>query len=141
MINVDITPFGRQLMISIMGAIKYQSMMKNNMIQNLQREIKQIELAEETEKMWSDLSFNATIRSIDKRYKSSKDFMKSGVSSDLKYKTTTSDEDKRFMYIAEQNMLKAKTKYSNAVSNHNKTLADRKIKATFKLADLQKVMR
>jgi hypothetical protein len=141
MINVDITPFGRQMMMSLFGVLKYQAIAKDKMIQNLQKELQQINMAEEQHELWNDISFSATIRSIDKRFKSSKEFMESGVATNLKYKKTTTDDDKRFIYIANQNMLKARTRYLNSVSNHNKILADQKIRATFKLADLQKVMR
>ena len=53
---------------------------------------------------------------------------------------TVTDDQMRFQYIAEQNMLKSRVRYQTAVSTHNKRIADQKVKATFKLSDLKKVI-
>ena len=142
MINVEISPFGRQLMAMMLGVAKHQSMVKQKNLQIFQQEKQAIQSLEKEQNMWNDISFDMTTRMIDKRYSSSKDYVGSGgsKSGSLRYKKTVTDDQMRFQYIAEQNMLKSRVRYQTAVSTHNKRIADQKVKATFKLSDLKKVI-
>ena len=142
MINVEISPFGRQLMAMMLGIAKHQSIVKQKNIQVLQQEKQAIQSLEQERNMWNDISFDMTTRMIDKRYSSSKEFIGSGGSKtgSLRYKKTVTDDELRFQYIAEQNMLKSRVRYQSAVSTHNKRLSDQKVKASFKLSDLKKVI-
>ena len=141
MIDVKINPIGRQIMTMVLGAMKYQAVMKAQNIKMIQQQKEKVESLKKESEMWDDISFDMTTRLIDKRFKSSKKFMSSGGldRGSLNFKKTTTDQDHRFQYIAEQNMLKASVRFKGSVSNYNKTLSDKKIKGSFKLADLKKI--
>ena len=142
MIDVKMQSFGRELMLMLLGVAKYKAVETQKKIQLIKKQNEAIESLKIEEEKWDDISFGMTSNMIDKRYKGSKEFIRSGgvVTDSLKYKTSVTKDDKRFQYVAKQNMLKARTKYDSAVSSMNKRIADQKIKATFKLSDLKKVM-
>lgn len=139
MINVDIVPFGRQLLTAVFGAVTYQANVRAKNMAVMENEMKQISAYQKETDMWNEITFDMTTKLIDKRYNASKEFVQSG-SGQPTFKKTVGQDDKRFLYIAQQNLLKSRTRYQSAVSQQNKRLADQKVKATFKLSDLKKIM-
>lgn len=141
MIDVQIQPFGRSLMTMALGALKYQAVVKQKNIDNFKKEIQNIKNIKKDTEMWSDLSQDITSRMLDKRFTESKMYIKSsGRMGSLKFKKSTSESDKRLQYITEKNMLKTRTKLNNAVSQHNQSITDLKIKTSFKRIEVNQVL-
>jgi hypothetical protein len=122
MINPEIPLIGRQLMMMSFGAMGAKAIQAKNLALVEQEASRIIQYQQEV-RNYEDLSFELSGRIIDMRSKSPK-----------------SASDNRLAYMANQNMLKAHSRYNNAVSNYNKRLADMKAKASFRLADLKKLM-
>ena len=141
MIDVQLNEaMGKQLMGIIFGAMSYKAVQAKNM-EMIMNEAKKVASMKKEADAWNDLSFDMTSRMIDKRFKESKNFLQNGgVANQLPYKKSTTEDDKRFQYIAEQNMLKSRTRFDSAVSNLNKKVSDQKVRASFKLADLKKII-
>lgn len=122
MINPEIPLIGRQLMMVAFGSASAKALQAKNVALVEQQASKIIQLKQEA-RNYEDLSFELSGRIID-----------------MRSKTSNSSSDNRLAYMANQNMLKAHSRYNNAVSSYNKRLADMKAKASFKLADLKKVI-
>jgi len=122
MINPEISLIGRQLMMVYFGAVSAKALQAKNVALVEQEASRLVQLQQDV-RNYEDLSFELSGRIIDMRSKPPK-----------------SASDNRLAYMANQNMLKALSRYNNAVSSYNKHLADMKAKASFNLADLKKVI-
>lgn len=122
MINPEVPLIGRQLMMVAFGAMSAKALQAKNVALVEQEASRLVQLQQDV-RNYEDLSFELSGRIIDMRSKSPK-----------------SASDNRLAYMANQNMLKAHSRYNNAVSSYNKRLADMKAKASFNLADLKKVI-
>lgn len=139
MINVSLQPFAKNLMTAYIGVLAYkQSVIHNQQKKELQ-DRSRIERAKQDVDIWTDMSFDLTVQMIDKRFKSSKNFIQSGGdTSSLTFKRSLSENEKRLQYTAEKNMMKARTKYETTVSSYNQKLNDQKMRASVKRIDLRK---
>jgi len=136
MINVEIQHFGRALTAMTIGAMKYQAYQKQKQNAEYTKVIENRASLKKENEMWNDLSFDITSQLIDKRFNSSKDYLKNRSGKDLKFKKTMTPEDKKLMDIMEQNQMRSSAKYNNAISGHNKRLENNKIRTSFKLLKL-----
>ena len=138
MINVTLdTNIGRTLLTMTIAAMKYKEVVEKKALQNLETTFKNIENIRETKELFTELSTDTTARLLDKRFNVSKDFIKSGgTKGALKFKKSTTQEDKNLQYITQKNALKARTRYNSAVSNYNQKLTDIKIKTSYKLIEV-----
>lgn len=141
MIDPTVPMIGRQLMGMFFGAATAKAVQAKNLAL-VEQEASRINVLQAEMQNWDDISFDITSRIIDKRFKSSQDFIQSrgAVGGPLIPRTAVKDEELRFAYVAKQQMLKSQMRYNSAVSQHNKRLADMKAKASFHLSDLKKIM-
>ena len=139
MIDVTIQPMGRTLLAIGLGALKYKAVMQQRDIQQFTQQLAQINKLESESNFMSDLTFDLTSSMIDKRFTSSKQYLQTrGASGDFQFKKTTSKSDRALQSLAEKNAIKTRIRYNNAVSSHNKSVLDKKMKSSFKLVDLKK---
>ena len=122
MINPEVPLIGRQVMMMAFGAMSAKALQAKN-VALVEQEASRIIQYQQDVRNYEDLSFELSGRIIDMRSKAPK-----------------SASDNRLAYMANQNMLKAHSRYNNAVSSYNKRLADMKAKASFRLTDLKKLM-
>ena len=122
MINPEVPLIGRQLMMVAFGAMSARALQAKN-VALVEQEASRIMQLKQEARNYEDISFELSGRIIDMRSKSPK-----------------SSADNRLAYMANQNMLKAHSRYNNAVSSYNKHLADLKAKSSFNLADLKKLL-
>ena len=138
MINVQLQPFARNLMTAYIGAIAYQNSVLTKHQQQVNRQASQLQKAKSDADMWSEMTFDLTIGMIDKRYKESKNYIASGgQSGTLRFKKSLSENERRLQMTTEKNMLKARTRYENTVSNYNQMINDKKMRASVKRLDLR----
>jgi len=122
MINPEVPLIGRQLMMVAFGAMSARALQAKN-VALVEQEASRIMQLKQEARNYEDISFELSGRIIDMRSRAPK-----------------SATDNRLAYMANQNMLKAHSRYNNAVSSYNKRLADMKAKSSFKLADLKKLL-
>ena len=122
MINPEVPLIGRQVMMMAFGVMSAKALQAKN-VALVEQEASRIIQYQQDVRNYEDLSFELSGRIIDMRSKAPK-----------------SASDNRLAYMANQNMLKAHSRYNNAVSSYNKRLADMKAKASFRLTDLKKLM-
>jgi|LGVE01.1.fsa_nt_gb hypothetical protein len=132
MIDVQIQPFGRTLMSMALGVLKYQANVKAKNIEGFKKELKNIQEIKTNRDMMTEISFDMTSRLLDKRFTTSKEYIKSGGIGEKQFKKSTSEQEKVLQYITEKNMLKARVRFNSAVSAHNQNITDQKIKNSFK---------
>lgn len=141
MIDTTIPLIGHQIMAMAFGAMTAKAVQAKNAMM-IQQQAQALQSIQNEVNTWEDISFDMTSKIIDKRFKVNQEYIQSGgaVFGDLRPRRTASAEELRFAYVARQSMMKAQTRYNNAVSQQNKRLADMKAKASFHLADLKKIM-
>jgi hypothetical protein len=115
-----------------LGAFKTQAIAKQKLEQQLQTSYKDLLKQEQETEQFRDISFNITSDLIDKRFKESKQFLKTGTTDLLRYKKSTTQEQKRVRALTRKQYLQSRNRYSNSVSNHNKKILDMKMKSSFK---------
>lgn len=141
MIDVNITPIGRTLVSMTLGVMKYQAVVNQKNADLVKRERENIKQLQQERDMFSEMSFDITTRMIDKRFTTSKEFMKTReVGGGLTFKKSLTNADKDLEYISRQVSIRANTKHSVAVSQQNKRLVDLKTNAKFKLINLKGVL-
>lgn len=139
MIDVQLQPFARNLMTAYIGALAYNQNLFAKQQKTLSDERSKISKVKEDADMWSEMSFDLTVGMIDKRFKDSKNYIRSGgQSGSLRFKQSLSENDKHLQMMMEKNMLKSRTKYENTVSQYNQRINDRKMRASVKRLDLRK---
>ena len=139
MIDVTLnTQMGKQLMTMVLGVKTFQAKIQKQNADIFKKGSEQVNQAKKETEMWSDISFDMTSKMIDKRFAGSQDFINSrGSSGNYTYKKSASKDDLNVDHILRQTMLKNRTRLDFVTSEHNKTLADKKIKASFKLSHLK----
>jgi len=141
MINVEVTPFGRQLMSAYIGAVAYQANIQRRNLESIKRNQASLAKAKNEADMWAEMSFDITSGMIDKRYTESKQFMESGGKSGaIKFKRTLTEQQRHIQYLTTQNMLKARTRYENTVTSHNQRMTNLKMRASIKKIDLRQFL-
>jgi hypothetical protein len=139
MINVQLQPFARNLMTAYIGAIAYQNAVLSRAAQQTKKEAATLQRAKQDADMWAEMTFDLTVGMIDKRYNESKDYIRSGgQSGTLRFKKTLTETERHLQMTTEKNMLKARTRYENTVSQYNQRINDRKMRASVKRLDLRK---
>lgn len=138
MINVNIQPFGRSLMAMTLGVMKYNVEQQIKVVKMFQQSAEALNRLDLETKEVESFSIDITASMIDKRFKSSKEFMATGVGSNLQFKKSLTPEERNIQKIAERNALRSRTAYNNALSSHNKRLMDQKTRAAFKSVDVRK---
>ena len=136
MINVTIQPFGRSLMMMAIGSLKYQAMIKEKNIKAVEQSLKELEQQKKDVEMLDDMSFNMTSNIIDKRFSASRSFIET--KGQQLYtgpiKKTATKEERILQQLSQKRMLKARTKYNNAVTSYNKTIIDKNLRSIYKFA-------
>lgn len=139
MINVQLQPFARNLMTAYIGAIAYQKAVLTRNMQQMKRDASAIQKAKQDADMWAEMTFDLTVGMIDKRFKDSKDYIRSGgQSGSIRFKQSLSEHERHYQMTMEKNMLKSRTRYENTVSQYNQRINDRKMRASVKRLDLRK---
>jgi hypothetical protein len=138
MINVEITPFGRTLMSAYIGAMAYQANVQRRNMEMIKRDQAVVSKFKQEADMWEEMSFDITSGMIDKRYNDSKKFIASGGQSGaIRFKRSLTEQERHIQYLTTQNMLKARTRYENTVSNYNQKMVNHKLRASIKKIDLR----
>ena len=139
MINVQLQPFARNLMTAYIGAIAYQNAVLVRNAQAMKRDASTLQKAKQDADMWAEMTFDLTVGMIDKRFKDSKDYIRSGgQSGSIRFKQSLSENERHYQMTMEKNMLKSRTRYENTVSQYNQRINDRKMRASVKRLDLRK---
>ena len=135
---IEIQPFGRTLMTMGLARMSYLHNINQKNISMLAQTKKQTETSKETFEMWQDLSFNLTSTMLDKRFRTSKDFIASGgtVSSDLNFKRKINETDQQMQMIISENMNRSKASYQKHVSTYNQKIQDKKFATNVKALNL-----
>jgi len=139
MINVQLQPFARNLMTAYIGAIAYQNAVLVRNAQAMKRDASTLQKAKQDADMWAEMTFDLTVGMIDKRFKDSKDYIRSGgQGGSIRFKKSLSEHERHYQMTMEKNMLKSRTRYENTVSQYNQRINDRKMRASVKRLDLRK---
>lgn len=143
MINVTIQPFGRSLMAMSIGVMKYHAVQNQKIIEGFNRSINELNQVKKEVDMWNDMSFDITTKLIDKRFKSSKEFVRSGGAGvdTFQFKKSITSEDRKLQYLTQKNMLKARTRFNSAVNQHNQKVLQHKINTSFKFLGTKNITR
>lgn len=139
MINVQLQPFARNLMTAYIGAIAYQNAVLVRNAQAMKRDASTLQKAKQDADMWAEMTFDLTVGMIDKRFRESKDYIRSGgQGGSIRFKRSLSEHERHYQMTMEKNMLKSRTRYENTVSHYNQRINDRKMRASVKRLDLRK---
>ena len=129
MINVTIQPFGRQLVMMMLAAAKFNAVTQIKQQEQVKKTLDNLQLIKDDRNAWIDLSSNMTTNMLDKRFKTKT------------YKKSLSENDKRLKFVVDKQVMRSRTVYNAAVSNYNKNLIDKNINTSLKTIDFNKVVR
>jgi hypothetical protein len=136
MIDVTISPIGRQLMSLAIGRIAYASNVQKKNIQMINKRREDLQNKQEDLEMFQEMSFDMTVSMLDKRYKESKGFIQSGGTTEGRFKKSLSEDQKRLQVVMHKNMLKARTRFDQTVSSYNKLITDQKMQSAVRKLNL-----
>jgi hypothetical protein len=139
MTDVNITPFGRQLMTLAIGRIAYSTQMTNRNIQLITSKKQEIDRSKENLQLFQEMSFDMTVSMLDKRFNASKGFIQTGGTTAGKFKKSLTDEQVRIQNILETNSIKARTKYNQTISSYNQMIQDKKMQSAVRKLNLEGV--
>ncbi len=135
---MEIQPFGRTLMAMGLARMTYIHNVNQKNLSMLAQAKKEAETSKKTFETWQDLSFNLTSTMLDKRFRTSKDFIASGgsISDDLSFRKKINESDQQMRMIVHENMIRARTSLQKHVSNYNQKIQDKKFATQVRALDL-----
>lgn len=136
MIDVTIQPFGRTLASMALGVMKYKAVVNQRNTEFLAQQTKQIEEIQKDVDLLEEISFDITTDLIDKRFNTSKEFIRTGGLSRPKsfnYKKSTSENDRNLQRLIDKKLLQTKASLNNATSTYNQKLETMKQKMNYKM--------
>lgn len=135
---MEIQPFGRTLMTMGLARMTYLHNINQKNIQMIAQAKTQAETSKKTFEAWQDLSFNLTSTMLDKRFKTSKEFISSGgsASGDLIFRRKISESDSQMRMIVHENMIRSRTSLEKHVSTYNQKIQDKKFANQVRALDL-----
>ncbi len=139
MIDVTISPIGRQLMTMAIGRIAYASHVQNQNMQLIKKKKDELNQTRESYELFNQMSFDLTVSMLDKRYKESQGFIQTGGQTQGRFKKSLSDDQKRLQAVIQKNMLKARTRYDQNTSSYNKLITDQKMQSAVRKLNLDVV--
>lgn len=142
MIDVNATPFAKNLLGIAFGTIAFNQAQNKKQLDAILKEKAKQEQLKEQFKVWDDLNFQITTEVIDKRFKSSKMFRETGLKTEpLQIKKSVSEEQRALQIYTEQQMMKSRMLFEKQASRYNQKILDQKIKTQSRKIDLSAILK